>query len=227
MLGNGSDNSLSGTSSGDSLWGFAGNDTLNGGTGKDFMFGGTGNDLYYVDSTGDVITENAGEGTDTIRSSVAFTLGVTLENLTLTGSGNIKGTGNAADNVIIGNSGNNSLTGLGGADTLDGGSGSDTVIYSGSSSGVNVSLATGSASGGDAQGDALSNIENVTGSFCRHDRGQRRQQCPEGRQWKRHAHLCACCFGRSSKSFARHGAGNWWIGHRYREQLREPDRVGF
>jgi len=99
ILGNGSDNSLSGTSSGDSLWGFAGNDTLNGGSGKDVMFGGTGNDLYNVDSTGDAITENAGEGTDSIRSSVAYTLAPTLENLTLTGSGDIKGTGNAAGNV--------------------------------------------------------------------------------------------------------------------------------
>src|SRR5262249_2810323 len=123
ILGNGSDNSLSGTSSGDSLWGFAGNDTLNGGAGKDLLFGGTGNDLYMVDNAGDVITENAGEGTDTVQSSITYTLAPTLENLTLTGSGSLKATGNAADNVIIGNSGDNSLAGLGGADTLDGGSG--------------------------------------------------------------------------------------------------------
>ena len=164
ILGNGSDNSLSGTSSADSLWGFGGNDTLDGGAGKDMMSGGTGNDVYYVDSSGDVVTENAGEGTDTVRTSLAYTLGATLENLTLTGSGNLKATGNAAANAITGNSGDNSICGLGGADTLDGGSGVDTVIYSASSAGVNVSLATGLGSGGDAQGDVLSNIENVTGT---------------------------------------------------------------
>ena len=164
ILGNGSDNSLSGTSSGDTLWGFAGNDTLSGGMGKDVMYGGTGNDVYYVDNAGDVITENPGEGTDTVRSSIGYTLGANLENLTLTGSASIKGTGNAADNVIIGNSGNNSLAGLGGADTIDGGGGIDTVVYSASPSGVNVSLATGVGTGGDAQGDVLSNIENITGS---------------------------------------------------------------
>ena len=164
ILGNGGDNSLSGTSSGDSLWGFAGNDSLNGGAGKDFMAGGIGNDIYYVDSTGDVVTENAGEGTDSVRSSVSFTLGATVENLTLTGSAAIKGTGNAAANTITGNSGANSLTGFGGADALDGGLGVDTAIYSGSPSGVNVSLVTGIGTGGDAQGDTLSNFENVTGS---------------------------------------------------------------
>jgi len=164
ILGNGNDNALTGTSSSDSLWGFAGNDSLNGGTGKDLMFGGIGNDLYTVDSTGDVITENAGEGTDTVRASISYTLGANVENATLTGAGNLKATGNAADNVIIGNSGNNSLIGLGGADTLDGGSGVDTVLYSASHAAVNVSLATGTGSGGDAQGDSLSNIENVTGS---------------------------------------------------------------
>src|SRR5262249_49391191 len=149
--------------SGDSLWGFAGNDTLNGGAGKDLMFGGTGNDLYIVDNAGDVITENAGEGTDTVQSSITYTLAPTLENLTLTGSGSLKATGTAADNVIMGNSGDNSLAGLGGADTLDGGSGVDTVLYSGSPTGVNVSLMTAAGSGGDAQGDSLKNIENVTG----------------------------------------------------------------
>ena len=82
----------------------------------------------------------------------------------MTGSGNINGTGNALDNVVTGNSGNNVLAGLAGADTLDGGLGTDTATYATSTAGVNVSLATGHGSGGDAQGDTLINIENLTGS---------------------------------------------------------------
>ena len=49
------------------------------------MVGGAGNDTYVVDATGDVVTEQADEGTDTIQSSVSYTLGANVENLTLTG----------------------------------------------------------------------------------------------------------------------------------------------
>jgi Ca2+-binding RTX toxin-like protein len=128
ILGNGGDNSLSGTASADSFWGFVGNDTFNGGSGKDVMFGGTGNDLYYVDSTGDAITERSGEGADNVQSSVDYTLATALENLTLTGSGSIKGTGNGANNVISGNSGSNVLKGAGGSDTMDGSAGADKLL---------------------------------------------------------------------------------------------------
>ena len=70
-----------------------------------------------------------------------------------------------SNNVLIGNSGNNILAGLGGADHLDGGAGTgDTASYAASTSGVTVSLTTGTGSGGDAEGDTLTNIENLTGS---------------------------------------------------------------
>ena len=72
--------------------------------------------------TTDVITENASEGTDTIQSAVTWTLGVNIENLTLTGTAVIGGTGNALDNVLIGNAANNTLTGGAGNDTLRAGS---------------------------------------------------------------------------------------------------------
>ena len=75
------------------------------------MQGGAGNDTYLVDNVGDVVTENASEGTDLVQSSVSFTLGTNVDNLTLTGSGNINGTGNGDANVITGNSGNNTLDG--------------------------------------------------------------------------------------------------------------------
>jgi serralysin len=87
------------------------------------MSGGTGNDTYVVDNIGDSITEKS--GIDTIESSISYTLGKGLENLTLTGSDNIDGKGNTAANVMIGNSGQNTLNGDRGDDILDGGAGHD------------------------------------------------------------------------------------------------------
>ena len=77
-----------GTSGTDTLVGRGGNDILNGGAGADAMQGGAGNDTYLVDNVGDVVTENASEGTDLVQSSVSFTLGANVDNLTLTGRGN-------------------------------------------------------------------------------------------------------------------------------------------
>jgi Ca2+-binding RTX toxin-like protein len=149
----------------DKINALGGNDFINGGAGADTMFGGTGNDTYVVDNSGDIVNETGGNGLDTVQSSITFSLsdavhaiGV-IENLTLTGTSNINGTGNAANNVIAGNAGNNVLAGLGGADALDGGAGIDTASYAASPAGVNVSLATGLASGGDAAGDTLINFE--------------------------------------------------------------------
>ena len=100
-----------GTSGSNLIDGGAGNDTLDGGAGADTMIGGTGNDTFIVDNVGDVVTENLNEGTDTVQSSISYTLGANVENLTLTGSGNINGTGNGDANVVTGNSGNNTLDG--------------------------------------------------------------------------------------------------------------------
>jgi|GEM_PF-259753 len=125
--GNSLDNYITGNSANNTLSGGAGNDTLDGGTGDDSMSGGTGNDTYIVDSTNDVVTENSGEGTDTVQASINYALGTNVENLTLTGSSATNGTGNSLNNYLIGNSGNNSLVGAGGNDTLDGGLGADTL----------------------------------------------------------------------------------------------------
>jgi Ca2+-binding RTX toxin-like protein len=109
----------------DRLFGLAGNDTLNGGLGADDMRGGIGNDSYIVDNASDQASEAANAGTDRVISSVAFTLGANVENLTLTGAAGIRGIGNALANTITGNSGNNLLTGFAGNDRLVGGAGID------------------------------------------------------------------------------------------------------
>jgi Ca2+-binding RTX toxin-like protein len=109
------------------ITGNAGNNAISGGTGADTMIGGVGNDSYTVDNALDVITEQAGEGSDAVTSSVTYTLSANVENLTLSGTSGLAGTGNAQDNVLTGNSGNNTLTGLDGNDTLNGGTGTDTM----------------------------------------------------------------------------------------------------
>ncbi|WP_109122336.1 DUF4347 domain-containing protein, partial [Azospirillum sp. TSO22-1] len=128
VTGSAYDDTLTGDAGANLLVGGAGNDSLNGGLGNDTLTGGLGNDTYVVDSAGDVINENTGEGTDTVRTTLAsYTLGAPLENLTYTGTGAFTGTGNAANNVITGGTGADSLTGGLGNDTLAGGVGNDTL----------------------------------------------------------------------------------------------------
>ncbi|MDD9901468.1 MAG: S8 family serine peptidase [Alphaproteobacteria bacterium] len=110
----------------DILYGGDGDDLLDGGAGNDRMEGGLNDDTYVVNSFGDIVVENAGEGNDTVQSSVNYTLGANIENLVLTGASSLRGTGNALDNTITGNAGNNDIDGMAGADTMVGGDGDDT-----------------------------------------------------------------------------------------------------
>ncbi|NOT24210.1 MAG: hypothetical protein HOP22_16020, partial [Nitrospiraceae bacterium] len=110
------------------LIGNSGANLLDGKAGADTMAGGAGDDLYMVDETGDVVVEQAGEGTlDTVSSSVTYTLSASVEHLILTGTTAINGIGNALDNVLTGNSAANVLTGRAGNDTYLIGMG-DTVV---------------------------------------------------------------------------------------------------
>lgn len=105
------------------------NNLLVGNSAANVLTGGAGNDTYVV-GTGDTVVESNNGGTDTVQSSIAWTLGSTLEHLTLIGTAAINGTGNAANNMLAGNSANNILTGLGGNDTYQysRGGGQDTVV---------------------------------------------------------------------------------------------------
>jgi Ca2+-binding RTX toxin-like protein len=118
---------LSGEAGDDSLDGGLGNDTLDGGAGADSLQGGAGNDLYMADAD-DVITEAEGQGYDQVRSAVSHTLSANVEALTLTGSADVNGTGNAQANVLTGNTGNNLLDGGLGRDKMLGGAGNDTYV---------------------------------------------------------------------------------------------------
>ncbi len=113
--------------SGNNLIGNNLNNILDGLAGEDRMEGGLGNDTYIVDDSGDLVIEAPGQGKDTVRTSVSFTLRENVENIIATGGTAINLTGNELDNRMTGNAASNILKAGLGNDTLDGGAGADVL----------------------------------------------------------------------------------------------------
>jgi Ca2+-binding RTX toxin-like protein len=152
-----------GTAGNDALTGDAGANLINGLTGADTMTGRTGDDTYVVDQAGDVVVELSGGGFDTVESSVSHTLADNVESLTLTGTANLNGTGNAERNRLRGNSGNNRLDGGSEADDLHGGAGNDTYVVDDQLDTVNESINMGTDTVESSVSWSLGdNVENLT-----------------------------------------------------------------
>ena len=171
LYGDGGANALSGWAGGDSLVGAAGNDTIDGGFGNDLLRGGAGADAL-IGGAGVDIADYAASGAGIVVDLAAGTgAGGDAQGDTLQSIENLVGSafadklfGDGGANALSGGAGNDELYGGAGADVLDGGSGKDTAGYFSSGAAVTVDLAAGTGSGGDAQGDVLSNIENLGGS---------------------------------------------------------------
>ena len=143
-----------GSAGNDNLTGTAGDNLLDGNGGDDTMTGGAGNDTYVVSTANSVITENPGEGTDTVRTNLAnFALGFTFENLIFTGSAAHTGSGNSSNNVMTGSTGNDTFFAGMGSDTLDGGDGNDVLV--GNAGGADLFTAIQDAFDGGAGNDTL------------------------------------------------------------------------
>ena len=121
IIGNGGRNTLIGSA-------FA--DVLDGRAGADVLQGNSGDDTFLVDNVGDAITELAGQGTDRVLSSATYILPANVENLELSGSAAINGTGNALANRLSGNGARNVLDGGAALDLLQGGEAGDLYLIS-------------------------------------------------------------------------------------------------
>ena len=171
LIGSSFDDNLTGDSNNNSITGGSGWDLIKGGAGADSIYGNDGNDTLYGGAGADTI--DGGAGSDYVVYSTSGSA-VTVNLLTNVNTGG-EAQGDLISNVeniigsdyndnLTGNTSDNTLDGRSGADTINGGDGLDTVSYENSSASVTVNLLTNVNTGGDAQGDSLSNIEYIIGS---------------------------------------------------------------
>jgi Ca2+-binding RTX toxin-like protein len=154
---------LIGSNGDDDLRSGTGVDTLRGGAGADRLDGGGGSDTASYYTSAAAVTINLAAGSATGGDAQGDIL-IGIENLTGSNQASDSLTGDGNANTLQGWGGNDTLRGGAGADILDGGAGLDLVSYWDSAVGVNVSLLTGTGTGGDAQGDTYVAIENINGS---------------------------------------------------------------
>jgi Ca2+-binding RTX toxin-like protein len=163
---------LTGSAGANTLNGQGGNDILTGLGGSDILLGGAGDDVLVGGAGADSLQGGAGISDTADYSASASPVIVNLTSGTGSG-GDAQGDtltgierviGSAGNDTLNGSAGDDVLIGGAGADVLTGGGGVDTADYSSSSAAVSADLAAGTGSGGDAQGDTLSGIENAIGS---------------------------------------------------------------
>ena len=174
-------NDIIGGAGKDFLSGGAESDLLQGGQGDDRLDGGTGADELRGDAGHDTADYSASDAGVQVYLTTGQGFGGHAEGDTLYGIENLTGTafadelvgnltdnafwGGAGDDILRGGEGQDSIEGGVGADDMDGGTGIDTLTYYHSTESVTVNLATGEASGGDAEGDTFANFENLRGGL--------------------------------------------------------------
>ncbi|MEP7007876.1 MAG: calcium-binding protein, partial [Sphingomonas bacterium] len=187
LTGNAYSHDIQGNAGANVLTGGVGNDVIAGNGGADTLIGGLGDDLYVINDAAAVIVELAGQGSDTIKSSVSYVLGagVEVETVRLMGAANLNLTGNAGSQSLGGNSGNNVIDGGGGGDNMKGGAGNDTYIVRSAGDRVvelagdgddTVKVAVSYTLGAAAQVEHLATLDaaattaiNLTGNAYSHD----------------------------------------------------------
>ena len=171
LEGGGGNDELMGAGGADTLDGGAGDDRLYGSAGADRLNGGAGYDVLTYELSGTGVTINLQDGTlagghaqGDVFTGIEHIVGSDYPDV-LTGDNGPNGlSGIGGDDEIQGNAGDDVLEGGAGADRLDGGAGVDWALYLESDAGVTVNLSNNTASGGHAQGDTITGIENTAGS---------------------------------------------------------------
>jgi Ca2+-binding RTX toxin-like protein len=165
LEGNEGDDILEATAGLNALSGGDGNDTIFGGFEFDYLAGDAGDDALYAGMGDDVVF--GGEGRDAVSGGFGNDLlfGDDGDDFVDGEYGNDLLSGGAGDDILVGGTGNDVIQGGSGADNIEGGTGNDTLVYDSSLTNVSVNLLTGTATGGDAEGDTFSGIENLVGSY--------------------------------------------------------------
>ena len=162
IIGSAFDDKLSGDAMANSVSGGGGNDVIAGGGGADILDGGNGTDtLSYAGSLQGISLDLA---TGEFRFGDAAGDTVTGFEIFIGSGFDDKLWGDSRNNTLTGGDGNDSLVGGAGGDALNGGAGVDEVSYELSSASVRIDLEQHKATGGDATGDTISNVEVISGS---------------------------------------------------------------